>query len=272
MAELGKEMKMGVGFEKEEEEKLIEGTSVLDFDVLCSTVVMQSQGKWRLFENDEEEEQEECNGGGGGVLRLWEGEVLDCFDDRRIAIQSFFCPCYRFGKNMKRAGQGSCYVQGTVYLLLAISAFLNCVAFIVTRRRCFLYLAVAFTISVGTYLGFFRTQMRKKFNIKCDIQGYDRGLLPPLPIRLSEIWGTDSSVDDCVYHLICPCCSISQESRTLEMNNVQGGTWHGRGDTICVGTFGESAKAFVELRPPPPVLVQFHEPKLIPESENHSNC
>ncbi|XP_074272132.1 protein MID1-COMPLEMENTING ACTIVITY 2 [Silene latifolia] len=248
MAELSKEVKMGVGCEKEEEEKLIEGTSVLDFDVLCSTVVMQSQGKWRLFENDEEEEQEES--GGGGVLRMWEGEVLDCFDDRRIAVQSFFCPCYRFGKNMKRAGQGSCYIQGTVYLLLAISAFVNCVAFIVTRKHCFLYLAIAFTISVGTYLGFFRTQMRKKFNIK----------------------GTDSAVDDCVYHLICPCCSISQESRTLEMNNVQGGTWHGRGDTICVGTFGESAKSFVELHPPPPVIVQFHEPKLMPENETHSNC
>lgn len=50
-----------------------------------------------------------------------------------------------------------------------------------------------------------------------------------------------------------------QESRTLEMNNVQGGTWHGRGDTICVGTVGEGRKAFVELHPPPLVSAQFHE-------------
>ncbi|KAL2932196.1 Spermidine/putrescine import ATP-binding protein PotA [Bienertia sinuspersici] len=99
----------------------------------------------------------------------------------------------------------SLFLQGTVYFLLAVSAFISCVAFIVTRRRCFLYLAIASIVSIGTYLGFFRTRMRKKFNIR--------------------------------------------ESRTLEMNNVQGGTWHGRSDTICVGAFGEGGKAFVELHP-----------------------
>nr|GFA88491.1 PLAC8 family protein [Tanacetum cinerariifolium] len=26
------------------------------------------------------------------------------------------------------------------------------------------------------------------------------------------------------------------ESRTLDMNNVHDGTWHGRGDTMCIGT------------------------------------
>ena len=80
MADLGKEERM-VG-EKEEEERLIEGVAILDFDVLCSTVASQSQGKWRLLENEEQGEV------GGGVLRMWEGEVLDCFDDHRIAIES----------------------------------------------------------------------------------------------------------------------------------------------------------------------------------------
>ncbi|KAK9714778.1 hypothetical protein RND81_06G119300 [Saponaria officinalis] len=169
MAELRKDEKLGGNCEKEEEEKLIESSAVLDFDVLCSTVAMQSQGKWRLFENEEDEQSGGCGGGvgggGGGVLRMWEGEILDCFDDHSIAIQSFCCPCYRFGKNMKRAGQGSCFIQGTVYLILAVSVFLNSVAFIITRKSCFLYLAVAVTVSLGTYLGFFRTQIRNKFNI-----------------------------------------------------------------------------------------------------------
>lgn len=228
MADLAKAEK--VGLEKEEEgQRLIEGASIVDFDALCSNVASQNQGKWRLL--DEEE------GGLGGVFRMWEGEVLDCFDDRRIAVESLCCPCYRFGKNMRQAGLGSCFIQGTVYFLLAISAFVNCIAFIVTRRRCFLYLAVAFTISVGTYLGFFRTKMRSKFNIR----------------------GHESFLDDCVYHLVCPCCAISQETRTLEINNVQGGTWHGRGDTICIGTLGEGGKAFVELHPPHPVSVHFDE-------------
>lgn len=169
---------------------------------------------------------------------MWEGELLDCFEDRRIAIQTACCPCYRFGKNMRRAGFGSCFIQGTVYFILSFSAFLSCIAFFVTKRHCFLYMAVAFTISIGTYMGFFRTQIKKKFNIR----------------------GGDSSLDDCVYHLICPCCTLCQESRTLEMNNVQDGTWHGRGDTICIGSYGESSKAFFELHPPPLVSTKSPEP------------
>ncbi|GJZ10303.1 PLAC8 family protein [Tanacetum coccineum] len=37
---------------------------------------------------------------------------------------------------------------------------------------------------------------------------------------------------------------LVQESRTLEMNNVHEGTWHGRGDTMCIGTYVEGVKAF----------------------------
>ncbi|KAK3014351.1 hypothetical protein RJ639_009073, partial [Escallonia herrerae] len=208
---------------EEAEERLM----VLDFDMLCSTV---AQGKWRKLGDEEEgleRDDVEC---GGGVVRMWEGDLLDdCFDDRRIALQSAFCPCYRFGKNMRRAGFGNCVIQGTIYLILAVTALLNVVAFVLTKRHCFLYLSVAFTISVGTYLGFYRTKIRRKFNIR----------------------GSDSSLDDCFYHLICPYCALCQESRTLEMNNVQDGTWHGRGDTICIGGYGQGSKAFFELIPPP---------------------
>ena len=82
--------------EEEEEEKLLmEGMSVLDFDMLCSTVAMQTQGKnWSQIESNKEEEEGDLlhynNGGGGGGFRMWEGEVLDCFDDRRIAIESLW--------------------------------------------------------------------------------------------------------------------------------------------------------------------------------------
>ncbi|KAI6704906.1 hypothetical protein NL676_007868 [Syzygium grande] len=206
----------------------MEGVTVLDFDMLCSTVALQTQGKWRKLESGD------CGGGGGddegldlggGVFRMWEGEVLDCFEDRRVALQSSCCPCYRFGKNMKRAGFGSCFMQGTFHFVLAFCAVFSVIAFAVTKRHLFLYLAVAFALSLGTYMGLFRAQIRKKFNIK----------------------GTDSFLDDCVYHFICPCCALCQESRTLEMNNVQDGIWHGRGDTICVGTYNEGSKAILEL-------------------------
>ncbi|QHN80828.1 hypothetical protein HN51_057733 [Arachis hypogaea] len=223
------------GGEEDEKERLLEGMSVLDFDMLCSTVALQSaNGSWgmlgrRNLDDGEEDEEQHL----GGVLRMWEGEVLDCFDDRRIALESACCPCYRFGKNMKRAGFGACYIQAVVYFLLALGAFANFIAFIATRRHYFVYLAVAFTISVGAILGFYRTRIRKKFNIK----------------------GSDSAVDDCAYHFICPCCTLCQESRTLEINNVQDGTWHGRGDTICIGGFSDGSKALFELHPPPVVSI-----------------
>ncbi|XP_057960599.1 cell number regulator 5 [Malania oleifera] len=224
--------------------KFADGMAVLDFDVLCSTVAMQTQGKWRRLEQDED-----GNGGDfGGVLRMWEGEILDCFDDHRIALETACCPCSRFGKNMRRAGFGSCFIQGTLYFILAIAALLSCIAFVVTWRHCFLYLAVAFTISVTTYSGFFRTQTKKKFNIR----------------------GSDNAVDDCVYHLICPCCTLCQESRTLEMNNVQDGIWHGRGDTICIGSYGEGSKALLDLHPPPPISTKSSNTASMQRSANGS--
>lgn len=88
----------------EEEERLLEGVAMLDFDMLCATVAMQAQnGKWGKLVNLEDEEDvggdEYGYGEGRGAFRMWEGELLyDCLDDRRIAIQStwyeqasFFC-------------------------------------------------------------------------------------------------------------------------------------------------------------------------------------
>jgi len=49
---------------------------------------------------------------------------------------------------------------------------------------------------------------------------------------------------------------MMQESRTLEMNNVQNGTWHGRGDTNCIGGFDEKSKAHFELLPPPIITIK----------------
>ncbi|KAL6206989.1 PREDICTED: uncharacterized protein LOC101311253 [Fragaria vesca subsp. vesca] len=224
----------------EETERLVDdgGMAVLDFDMLCSTVALQTQGKsaakFQSFDGGDEAEAAEL----GGVFRMWEGELLDCFEDRRVALESACCPCYTFGKNMKRAGFGPCFLQGSLHLILVASILLNCVAFIITKKRCFVYLVVAFTITLGTYLGYFRTQIRNKFNIR----------------------GNESSVDDCLYHLVCPCCTLSQEARTLEMNNVQDGTWHGRGDTIYIGSLGEGGKSFFELQPP--TLVSIKSPDL----------
>ncbi|XP_010533856.1 PREDICTED: uncharacterized protein LOC104809540 [Tarenaya hassleriana] len=206
-----------------------EGISVLDFDLLCSTVALQTQGNWMKLESDEDRDLDIDSG--GSVLRMWEGDVMDCFEDRRVLIESACCPCYRFGKNMMRASFGSCCIQATVHLILVVGLLLNIAAFAVTKRHYYLYFTVAFILLIGSYLGFFRMQIRRKFNIR----------------------GADSFLDDCVSHLICPCCTLSQESRTLEMNNVHDGIWHGRGDMLCIGSYPEG-KSLLELHSPPVVV------------------
>ncbi|KAF8411273.1 hypothetical protein HHK36_003820 [Tetracentron sinense] len=153
------------GVQEVGEENFMESMTVLDFDMLCSMIALQTEGKWRKLEQADEDGREI-----GGVQRMWEGEVLDCFEDRRIALETPCCPCYRFGNIMRRAGFGSCFIQGTVYFFVAVTALLNYIAFIVSKHHCFLYLAVAFTILAGTYMGFFRTWIRKKFNSRRNIE------------------------------------------------------------------------------------------------------
>ncbi|WVZ66314.1 hypothetical protein U9M48_015554 [Paspalum notatum var. saurae] len=158
--------------------------AVLDFDMLCASVALSAERRKGAAAAAAVAaaagDGAGLGGSGGGVLRMWEGDVvLDCLEDRRIALEASCCPCYRFGKNMRRANLGSCFLQGT-----------------------------------------------------------------------------ESSLDDCVLHLICPCCTLCQEARTLEMNNVQCGVWHGRGDTICLGSNGEGNKAFAALNKASLVLVK----------------
>ncbi|GAV92402.1 PLAC8 domain-containing protein, partial [Cephalotus follicularis] len=84
------------------------GMAVVDFDMLCSTVALQTEGsKWRILGSQEDQNAIESD----AVLRMWEGQLIDFFDDRRLAIESSCCPCYRFRKNMRRSGFGPCFVQ-----------------------------------------------------------------------------------------------------------------------------------------------------------------
>ncbi|KAL8460262.1 hypothetical protein ACS0TY_031977 [Phlomoides rotata] len=229
MAELEKSGGAEAAVVEEEERLLGKEATALDFDMLCATVALQSQqGKWGKL-NEENGDVPNYIQSGGGVHRMWEGElVYDFFDDRRLALQSTCFPCYRFGKNMKRAGFGSCFLQGYFYLILVAVSLCNLLAFAITRRFYYIYLAISSFLFLGTYLGYYRIQIKKKFNIK----------------------GGESSLDDFVYHLICPCFTLSQESRTLELNNVQDGIWHGRGDTICIQSFSnDDSKAYLKSSP-----------------------
>lgn len=92
---MDRQEKVGGVVDEEETERLIEGggMAVVDFDVLCSTVALQAEGRLSKLQNDDVEFG--LDGGElGGVLRLWEGEILDCLDDRRIALQSAWLVCF----------------------------------------------------------------------------------------------------------------------------------------------------------------------------------
>ncbi|TVU38469.1 hypothetical protein EJB05_11841 [Eragrostis curvula] len=125
------------------------------------------------------------------------------------------------------------FFQAMVYFILLVAVLISLIAFSVTRHHIYLYMGLGSVLLIAIYTGYFRRRIRKQFNIR----------------------GTESSLDDCVLHLICPCCTLCQllnwqEARTLEMNNVQCGVWHGRGDTICLGSNGEGNKAFAALNKP----------------------
>lgn len=90
MADLEKQDRMVAvdNAEEEEKERFLEGMSVLDFDMLCSTVALQTQGRWTKLETAEGGDVGAEGADFGGVLRMWEGGLLDCLDDRRIAVES----------------------------------------------------------------------------------------------------------------------------------------------------------------------------------------
>lgn len=93
MGDLEKQETVLKKVEEEEKERFLEGNgkSVVDFDVLCSTVALQTQGKLAAKLQSFHGGEEDGNVGDlGGVFRMWEGEVLDCLDDRRIALESLW--------------------------------------------------------------------------------------------------------------------------------------------------------------------------------------
>ena len=73
--------------EGEEEEAMV---AVLDFDMLCASVAMSAErrkGAGMMAAAASVAPGEE--GAGGGVQRMWEGDVvIDCLEDRRIALEA----------------------------------------------------------------------------------------------------------------------------------------------------------------------------------------
>lgn len=229
----------------DKERKSLDSLPILDFDLLCATIAMQREPLSLDIQRDSCEV---------GVQRMWEGGVLDCFDNKEIALQTFCCPSITYGKNLKRAGFGSCISKGGIHFLLLSGALVSYVLFICAYGHRFLYSAIGLLICVAAYASYYRIQIRRRFNIKG-----------------SDSDGIVSAFDDSLNHFICGCCTLCQEARTLEMNNVQDGNWHGRGDTIWVGSYsmptGSQNVEPAELKQPVVVTISTEHNR---ESDGHS--
>jgi len=74
--------------ESESEGEELGVAAVLDFDMLCASVALSAER--RKAAAAPAGAAGDCGGGGGGgVQRMWEGDVvLDCLEDRRIALEA----------------------------------------------------------------------------------------------------------------------------------------------------------------------------------------
>ncbi|PIN13350.1 hypothetical protein CDL12_14035 [Handroanthus impetiginosus] len=132
----------------------------------------------------------------------WSGGVLDFWDDISLAYLSLFCSFCVFGWNMERLGFGNMYVHIATFLLFCMAPFwiFNLAAVNIDHEtvRAALGLTGIFLCVFGLlYGGFWRIQMRKRFN------------LPPDNFCCGK-----PAVTDCALWLFCCWCSLAQEVRT----------------------------------------------------------
>lgn len=132
----------------------------------------------------------------------WSGGVLDIWDDISLAYLSLFCSFCVFGWNMERLGFGNMYVHIATFLLFCLAPFwiFNLAAINVndeTVREILGITGIFLCIFGLLYGGFWRIQMRKRFN------------LPPYSFCCGK-----PAVTDCALWLFCCWCSLAQEVRT----------------------------------------------------------
>ncbi|KAL8093777.1 uncharacterized protein LOC141693352 isoform X2 [Apium graveolens] len=124
----------------------------------------KSLERWFSFASRDEGKSEENR-------PQWSGGILDFWDDISSAYLSLFCSFCVFGWNMERLGFGNMQALGLVGIFLCIFGLL--------------------------YGGFWRIQMRKRFN------------LPPNYSCCGK-----PAVADCASWLFCCWCTLAQEVRT----------------------------------------------------------
>ncbi|KAM1505547.1 hypothetical protein TB2_001499 [Malus domestica] len=132
----------------------------------------------------------------------WSGGVLDIWDDISIAYVSLFCSFCVFGWNMERLGFGNMYVHIMTFILFCMAPFwiFNLAAVNIdneTVRGALGVTGLVLCLFGLLYGGFWRIQMRKRFN------------LPSYNFCFGK-----PALSDCTLWLCCCWCSLAQEVRT----------------------------------------------------------
>ncbi|KAE7996526.1 hypothetical protein FH972_001241 [Carpinus fangiana] len=132
----------------------------------------------------------------------WSGGILDFWDDISLAFLSLFCSFCVFGWNMERLGFGNMYVHIATFVLFCMAPFWIFILAAVNINNDAVREALGVTgvilCAFGLlYGGFWRIQMRKRFN------------LPAYNFCCGE-----PTAADCTLWLCCCWCSLAQEVRT----------------------------------------------------------
>ncbi|CAI0415585.1 unnamed protein product [Linum tenue] len=132
----------------------------------------------------------------------WSGGILDFWDDISLAYLSLFCSFCVFGWNMERLGFGNRYVHIATFLLFCMAPFwiFNLAAVNIDNeivREALGVTGLILCLFGLLYGGFWRIQMRKRFN------------LPAYTFCFGK-----PGASDCTLWLCCCWCSLAQEVRT----------------------------------------------------------
>ncbi|KAE9606197.1 hypothetical protein Lal_00024873 [Lupinus albus] len=132
----------------------------------------------------------------------WSGGTLDLWDDISQAYLSLFCTFCVFGWNMERLGFGNMYVHIATFMLFCMAPFWIFILAAVnieddTVRQALVGAGIILCFFGLLYGGFWRIQMRKRFN------------LPAYNFCFGK-----PAASDCTLWLCCCWCSLAQEVRT----------------------------------------------------------
>ncbi|XP_054798559.1 uncharacterized protein LOC129303331 [Prosopis cineraria] len=132
----------------------------------------------------------------------WRGGILDIWEDISTAYLSLFCTFCVFGRNMERLGFGNMYVHIATFILFCTAPFWIFILAAVdidndNVREALVATGIILCFLGLLYGGFWRIQMRKRFN------------LPAYTFCFGE-----PSVSDCTFWLCCCWCALAQEART----------------------------------------------------------